>query len=121
LLILLDESTCGIVKDINRTTRLLGAENNGKVTCYLDSLLFALFARLDSFEVCRLTFLRDSLTDLIEKAMLYNIFDDEPRRRLSTMIRLFVNLLRTGRLVTTDIVGGFPVYELGWKLTVWVL
>lgn len=86
LLILHDESTSGIVKDIKRTTRLLGAENNGKVTCYLDSLLFALFARLDSFE-----------------AMLYNIFDDEPRRRLSTMIRLFVNLLRTGRLVTTDI------------------
>ncbi|KAF8428623.1 ubiquitin carboxyl-terminal hydrolase-domain-containing protein [Tirmania nivea] len=86
LLILHDESTCGIVKNINRATRLLGAENNGKVTCYLDSLLFALFARLDSFE-----------------AMLYNIFDDEPRRRLSTMMRLFVNLLRTGRLVTTDI------------------
>ena len=45
--------------------------------------------------------------------MLYNIFDDEPRRRLSTMMRLFVNLLRTGKLVTTDIVSReFPAYEL---------
>lgn len=51
LLLLHDESTCGIVKEINRGIPLLGAENNGKVTCYLDSLLFALFARLDSFEV----------------------------------------------------------------------
>ena len=53
--------------------------------------------------------------------MLYNIFDDEPRRRLSTMIRLFVNLLRTGRLATTDIVGNSPANELVLKLTVWVL
>ena len=50
LLVLHDEASCGIVKEINKV-RLLGAENNGKVTCYLDSLLFALFARLDSFEV----------------------------------------------------------------------
>lgn len=62
-----DESTCGIVKDINRTTRLLGAENNGKVTCYLDSLLFALFARLDSFEVCLSHILWRSLTDFVER------------------------------------------------------
>lgn len=50
LLVLHDEASCGIVKEINKV-RLLGAENNGKVTCYLDSLLFALFARLDLFEV----------------------------------------------------------------------
>ncbi|KAF8463584.1 ubiquitin carboxyl-terminal hydrolase-domain-containing protein [Kalaharituber pfeilii] len=86
LLLLHDEATVGIVKEVKSKIPLLGAENNGKVTCYLDSLLFALFARLDSFE-----------------AMLYNIFDDEPRRRMSTMIRLFVNLLRSGKLVTTDI------------------
>ncbi|PUU83352.1 hypothetical protein B9Z19DRAFT_1073134 [Tuber borchii] len=30
---------------------MLGAENNGGVTCYLDTLLFAMFARLDAFEV----------------------------------------------------------------------
>jgi len=65
LLMLHDEATCGIVKDINRTTRLLGAENNGKVTCYLDSLLFALFARLDSFEVCLYVILLGSLTNLV--------------------------------------------------------
>ena len=62
-----DESTCGIVKDISRTTRLLGAENNGKVTCYLDSLLFALFARLDSFEVRRPHISQGALANLMEK------------------------------------------------------
>lgn len=38
--------------------------------------------------------------------MLYNVFDeeDEKRRKLGALIRLFVNLLRTGKLVTTDIV-----------------
>lgn len=40
------------------------------------------------------------------QAMLYNIFDegDEKRKKLAALIRLFVNLLRSGKLVTTDIV-----------------
>jgi hypothetical protein len=87
LLLAHDEAAMGIVKEVDPRIKMLGSENNGKVTCYLDALLFALFARLDCFE-----------------AMLYNIFDDEPRRRMSTIIRLCVNLLRTGKLVTSDIV-----------------
>lgn len=51
--------------------------------------------------------------------MLYNIFDDEPRRRMSTMIRLFVNLLRTGKLVTTDIVRDSQEMFLALVLTAW--
>lgn len=64
----------------------MGAINRENVTCYLDSLLFAMFARLGSFE-----------------PMLYTTFDDEPRRRLSTLIRLWVNMLRSGKLIQTDI------------------
>jgi hypothetical protein len=38
------------------------------------------------------------------KAVLYNMFDDDERQKLSAHIRLFVNILRTGKLVTADIV-----------------
>jgi len=46
-----EDASSGVIADINCDIDLQGAENNGKVTCYLDSLLFALYARLDSFEV----------------------------------------------------------------------
>lgn len=71
---------------------MLGAVNRDKVTCYLDALLFAMFAKTDVFE-----------------AILFNNFDDEPRTRLVVIIRLWVNLLRTGRLITTDIVCFLPI------------
>lgn len=66
----------------------LGAINRDGVTCWLDALLFAMFGRLDNFE-----------------SMLIRQYDDEPRQRLAMMLRLWVNLLRTERLITTDIVG----------------
>ena len=64
-----------------------GAENREGVTCYLDSLLFSMFARLGSFE-----------------PILYTHFEDEPRCRLSVLIRLWVNMLRKGMLIQTDVV-----------------
>ncbi|PGH08616.1 hypothetical protein GX51_01136 [Blastomyces parvus] len=85
LLLLLDDSLHGILRFYNPSTKLLGAENRNGVSCYLDALLFAMFARLDCFE-----------------AILYNSFDDEPRRNLSVLLRLWVNLLRSGKLITTD-------------------
>lgn len=87
MLVLFQESVEGIVRQYNPDVHMLGAENRGAVTCYLDSLLFAMFARLGSFE-----------------PILYTQFDDEPRRRLSTLIRLWVNMLRSGKLIQTDIV-----------------
>jgi hypothetical protein len=87
MLVLFQESVEGIVRPYDPNIRMLGAENRGAVTCYLDSLLFAMFARLGSFE-----------------PILYTHFEDEPRRRLSTLIRLWVNMLRTGKLIQTDIV-----------------
>lgn len=86
-LILLEDSMEGIIRDYKPTTKLLGAENRQGVTCYLDALLFSMFARLDSFE-----------------AILYNSFNDEPRRKLAIILRLWVNMLRSGKLITTDIV-----------------
>lgn len=90
LLILLDDSLHGILRFYKPSIKLLGAENRNGVTCYLDALLFAMFARLDCFE-----------------AILYNSFDDEPRQNLSVLLRLWVNLLRSGKLITTDFVGFF--------------
>ncbi|MCJ1478585.1 hypothetical protein MMC13_007266 [Lambiella insularis] len=86
LLLLLEDSENCIVKDYNPDVKLLGAINRNGTTCYLDATLFAIFARLESFE-----------------AILYNTFNDEPRKRLSTLLRLWVNALRSGKLITTDI------------------
>lgn len=87
LIILYQESVEGVIKPYNPAVDMKGAVNNGGVTCWLDSLLFAMFARLPSFE-----------------PILYTIYDDEPRRRLSTLIRLWVNMLRSGMLIQTDVV-----------------
>ncbi len=87
LLVLLEESLEGIIREYKPDLKLLGAVNREGVTCYLDALLFAMFARLGSFE-----------------AMLYKTFDDEPRRRLAIVMRLWVNMLRAGNLIGTDIV-----------------
>ncbi|GAD98546.1 ubiquitin C-terminal hydrolase family protein [Paecilomyces variotii No. 5] len=86
LLLLLEDSIEGIIRDYTPTMKLLGAENRQGVTCYLDALLFAMFARLDCFE-----------------AILYKAFSDEPRRKLVVILRLWVNMLRSGKLITTDV------------------
>jgi hypothetical protein len=87
MVILFQDSVEGVIKPYDPAIHMRGAENRQGVTCYLDALLFAMFARLGSFE-----------------PILYTRFDDEPRRRLSTLIRLWVNMLRTGKLIQTDIV-----------------
>ncbi|KAF2811002.1 cysteine proteinase [Mytilinidion resinicola] len=99
-LILAQDSFEGILKDIDPGVKMLGAENRNYVTCYLDALLFAMFARLDSFE-----------------AILYNSFEDEPRKKLSGMLRLWVNMLRSGKLITVDLVGHVQaaIGDCGWE------
>ena len=87
LLVLANESFEGELKDYNPNATMLGAVNRNMVTCYLDALLFDMFARLDSFE-----------------AMLYDSFEDEPRKKLAAVLRLWVNLLRTGQLIKVDLV-----------------
>ena len=86
LLLTLSDASEGIVTEYNPEIKLLGSENRQGATCYLDSTLFAMFSRLESFE-----------------AMLYNTFEEVPRNRLAFLLRVWVNMLRTGQLVTTDI------------------
>ncbi|KAL1619906.1 hypothetical protein SLS56_009923 [Neofusicoccum ribis] len=100
LLVIFEDSIEGILREYNPSTKLLGAENRCAVTCYLDSLLFAMFARLDCFE-----------------AMLFDTFTDTPRRRLATILRLWVNLLRAGKLITVDIIKQLQeaLAQCGWE------
>ncbi|KAK4569937.1 hypothetical protein LTR86_002907 [Recurvomyces mirabilis] len=100
LLVLLQWTYEGIVEPYDSQTKLVGAINRQGVTCYADALLFAMFARLDSFE-----------------AMLYDSYEDLPRRKLAGVLRLWVNMLRTGRLITTDVTWYLQnaLAECGWE------
>ncbi|KAJ3563483.1 hypothetical protein NPX13_g8181 [Xylaria arbuscula] len=83
----LQASIEGRILAYNPAVHMVGAVNRGNVTCYLDSLLFAMFAKLEPFE-CML------------KA---DIRDDEPRRKLAVLLRVWVNLLRRGKLIETNL------------------
>ena len=100
LLMAISNSSEGLITDYNPNMNLTGAVNRERVTCFLDSVLFAMFSRLDSFE-----------------AMLYNTFDDDVRSRLALLLRLWVNLLRSGKLITTDITRLIQesLAECGWR------
>lgn len=87
ILLLHQRSISGIILPYNPNVHMLGAENRGNVTCYLDALLFAMFAKLEAFE-----------------CMLKHELSDEPQRNLAALIRLWVNMLRSGKLIHTDMV-----------------
>ena len=88
LLIIFQDSVENVIRPYNPNIHLLGAENRDNVTCWLDSLLFAMFVRLKNFE-----------------PILYNTsFADDKKRDLATHVRLWVNMLRSGMLIQTDIV-----------------
>lgn len=87
ILLLHQRSLSGFILPYNPNVSMLGAENRGNVTCYLDALLFAMFAKLEAFE-----------------CMLKHDLSDEPQRKLAALIRLWVNMLRSGKLIHTDMV-----------------
>lgn len=87
ILLLHQRSESGTILAYDPNVHMVGAENRGNVTCYLDALLFAMFAKLEAFE-----------------CMLKNDLPDEPKRNLAALIRLWVNMLRTGKLIHTDLV-----------------
>jgi hypothetical protein len=99
LLHAMSDASEGIVTPYSSDKPLLGAANRQGVTCFLDATLFSMFSRLDSFE-----------------AMLYNSFEDVPRNKLAFLLRLWVNLLRSGKLITTDITAVIQntMAECGW-------
>lgn len=94
-------SFSGEIFSYNPAVRMLGAENRGNVTCYLDALLFAMFAKLDAFE-CMLK---------------VDVRDDEPRKKLVALLRLWVNMLRSGKLIETNMTEHIQeaLADCGWK------
>ncbi|KAF2202648.1 cysteine proteinase [Delitschia confertaspora ATCC 74209] len=100
MLVLAAESFDGLLRDFDPNVRLLGAENRNAVTCYLDALLFAMFARLDSFE-----------------GMLFDNSNNEARNELAGILRLWVNLLRSGKLITVDLMKHLQdaLGKCGWE------
>lgn len=80
--------------------KALGAINRDGVTCWLDSLLFAMFSHIENY-----------------RPMVIRKFPDEPKERLAMMLRLYVNLLRSGKLITTDITKQLQlaIAGCGWK------
>lgn len=100
LLVIANDSIDGILRGIDPAVTMLGAVNRNMVTCYLDALLFAMFARLDSFE-----------------AMLFDNFSDEPRKKLAATLRLWINLLRSGELIDVDITKHLQdaLAKCGWE------
>ncbi|TDZ29819.1 hypothetical protein C8035_v004000 [Colletotrichum spinosum] len=94
------KAMAGKITHYNPQVEMVGAENRGNVTCYLDSLLFAMFAKLDAFE-----------------CMLTNNFTDEPRRKLVTLLRLWVNMLRSGKMIHADMTKIIQdaLAECGWS------
>ncbi|KAL1924769.1 uncharacterized protein VTP21DRAFT_4423 [Calcarisporiella thermophila] len=87
----------GIVEEVGEM--LSGAENYKGATCYIDSLLFAMFAKTTAFD-----------------GMLTSTVESPERRRLQTWVRLFVNQLRSGRLVTCATVAQLwdEMRQSGW-------
>ncbi|KAL8306365.1 hypothetical protein RB597_003101 [Gaeumannomyces tritici] len=86
LLKLQSEAFEGVLLPYNANTHMLGAENRGAVTCYLDSLLFAMFAKMGAFE-CML---------------MRREYPDEAHRNLAALLRLWVNMLRSGKLIGVE-------------------
>jgi len=93
LLQLFSDTISGEIKPIDPKVTMVGAVNREMVTCYIDSLLFAMFARLDSFD-----------------PIISVEWPDAATNTLAIIIRFWVNMLRTGRLVTTDIVSLHALY-----------
>lgn len=92
------KSTAGDIVRYNPSVQMLGAENRGGVTCYLDALLFSMFCKLDAFE-----------------CMLRTEFPaDDPKTKLVNLLRVWVNMLRSGQLINVDLVSFSPFnYYIG--------
>lgn len=73
---------------IGRTITYKGAENWENVMCYMDALLFSMFAHLESFEPI---------------LFISNLHENRLIDQLSVLLRVYVNFLRLGKLITIDL------------------
>lgn len=80
----LGEAEEGIMVDIQKDIVMLGCENDRMTSCYIDSVLFTMFARTQSFD-----------------GLLFVQAEGVNARVLQTHLRLFVNRLRSGKFINS--------------------
>ncbi|KAK8111209.1 uncharacterized protein PG998_007666 [Apiospora kogelbergensis] len=100
LMSLQQKALAGELVPYNPNIQMLGAENRGNVTCYLDALLFAMFAKVEAFE-----------------CMLSKDLPEGPQTKLAALLRLWVNMLRSGKLIQSDMTEHIQdaLAACGWK------
>ncbi|EIE79712.1 hypothetical protein RO3G_04417 [Rhizopus delemar RA 99-880] len=79
---------------------ILGAENDGGTSCYIDALLFAMYISNTTFD----------------PLLTYDIPNDETKVKLQTVMRLFINKMRKGHFISASYVHWFRkvLEEANW-------
>ncbi|KAG0301033.1 hypothetical protein BGZ98_008673 [Dissophora globulifera] len=117
----------GSLVPVRQEIQLGGAVNDQMTSCYIDSLLFAMFARLSAFEgLLNVNLDAESDSDSDSGGEVARV---DPRREeekqdallhthlLQTWLRMFVNQLRSGRLIQAHVVKELRqhLYSCGWN------
>ncbi|KAF9538450.1 hypothetical protein EC957_006751 [Mortierella hygrophila] len=115
----------GTLVPVQQEIVLGGAVNDQMTSCYIDALLFAMFARLSAFEGL-LNVNLDAESDSDSEESGTGAPDTGPSKkdeerlhthRLQTWLRMFVNQLRSGRLIQAHVVKELRqhLYCCGWN------
>ncbi|KAG0054518.1 hypothetical protein BGZ89_002629 [Linnemannia elongata] len=115
----------GTLVPVQQEIVLGGAVNDQMTSCYIDALLFAMFARLSAFEGL-LNVNLDAESDSDSEESGTGAPDAGPSKkdeerlhthRLQTWLRMFVNQLRSGRLIQAHVVKELRqhLYCCGWN------
>ncbi|TQS35713.1 hypothetical protein Golomagni_03859 [Golovinomyces magnicellulatus] len=86
ILVLFQESVEGFIRPCDPSVKLVGAINRNNVTCYIDSVLFAMLAVFQSYDL-----------------IFCGTFENDAQRILSRMLLLYANMLRAGKLIHVDL------------------
>jgi uncharacterized UBP type Zn finger protein len=99
-----EEASHGILVEPpnNPKLKILGSENDAGTSCYIDSLIFAMYISSTAFD----------------PLLTYDIpIEEDDKAKLQTVLRLFVNKLRKGRFINAEYVHWFRemLREAEWK------
>ncbi|CAD6501704.1 BgTH12-01954 [Blumeria graminis f. sp. triticale] len=100
MLVLFQESAEGLIHPCDPNITLVGAINRNNVTCYIDSVLFAMLGGLQSYDL-----------------IFCGEFEKDTQRILSRILLLYANMLRTGKLIHADLTKNLQeaLVACGWE------